>query len=494
MNKIFLLALFFPLLLLGQNDSTSRWKGNQYTIAGELIASDGAHSPFWFSANRHGLNSIAPHQQLLRLSVQRDEKMDSTRTWRLGYGADVVAGSHQLSTLRFQQLYASLRYGRSRFTLGMKEEAAYLVNPELSTGSQALGINARPLPALRWDLDWTNIGGKSQWAAIRGHISYGMVTDGKWQESYVPQTHNYIKGTTLHHKAGYIRFGHPHRHVFNFTAGLEMAREFGGTVYFGAPGNSNQPRRTLVMEQDFLHYLYALAGTGGNDATDGVGYENNAGNTIGAWRMALEYRQPHQNWKAKLYYDHYFDDHSAMFDEYGWFDGMWGLELSFPQNRFVSSLVLEHVRTDDQSGPIYHDHTPVVPDQISARDNYYNHGLFQGWQHFGMARGNALWASPLYDKEKILFFKGTRFRANHIGLSGQPLPSLHYRLLYTHLWSWGTYHDPYPEIKHQHSALVEVGYSWRNWIAKAAVAWDRGDKIGQQTGCQITIAKRGILF
>lgn len=60
----------------------------------------------------------------------------------------------------------------------------------------------------------------------------------------------------------------------------------------------------------------------------------------------------------------------------------------------VTTLVYEFLRTTDQSGAIYHDHTEAIPDQISARDNYYNHGLYTGWQHWGQAIGNPLFTSP----------------------------------------------------------------------------------------------------
>lgn len=494
MKQTLLFASLLPWSLAAQPDSTQRWNHTHYSIEAEAIASKGQHNPFWFSANRYGLNSIAPQQHMLRLSLIRDEASDSARTWKLGYGADVVTGTHQLSPVHIQQLYASLRYGHSRFTLGMKEQASYLVHPTLSTGSQSFGMNARPLPEVRWDLEWTNISGAGHWAAIRGHAAYGIVTDGAWQKEYASPYQNYVKGTILHHKAGFLRLGNPDRHTFNFTMGIEMAREFGGTVHFGQGEKHGTPRQTQEMASDALQYLFAFIGTGGYDTVVKTQYANNGGNTVGSWRFALDYRNRRYGWAARLYYDHFFEDHSAMFDEYGWFDGMWGLQVDFPKNHFISSIVLEHLRTDDQSGPLYHDHTAVVPDQISARDNYYNHGLFQGWQHFGMARGNALYASPMYEDKGTLIFSGNRFRANHIGITGQPLSKFSYRLLYSHLWSWGTYNVPYEEVRHQHSALLELGYTWRSWTAKVGLAFDRGDKIGQQSACQITIAKRGRLF
>lgn len=79
-----------------------------------------------------------------------------------------------------------------------------------------------------------------------------------------------------------------------------------------------------------------------------------------------------------------------MFLQYGWLDGMVGFEIKLPQNRFVSDVVYEYLKTTYQSGPLYHDHTEAIPDQISAGDNYYNHNLYCGWQHWGQAIGNPL--------------------------------------------------------------------------------------------------------
>lgn len=77
-----------------------------------------------------------------------------------------------------------------------------------------------------------------------------------------------------------------------------------------------------------------------------------------------------------------------MFLQYGWLDGMVGIEATLPKNRFVDHIVYEFVKTTYQSGPIYHDHTPEIKDQISGQDNYYNHNMYAGWQHWGQALGN----------------------------------------------------------------------------------------------------------
>ncbi len=47
-------------------------------------------------------------------------------------------------------------------------------------------------------------------------------------------------------------------------------------------------------------------------------------------------------WKVKIYYEHYFDDHSQMFFQYGrWKDGHIGLEITFPK---TASLILLYTK------------------------------------------------------------------------------------------------------------------------------------------------------
>ncbi len=60
-------------------------------------------------------------------------------------------------------------------------------------------------------------------------------------------------------------------------------------------------------------------------------------------------------------------------------------------------------------------------EQISAKDNYYNHYLYQGWQHWGMGIGNPLLPGPIYNKNGQITFISNRVLAHHIGFCGFPL-------------------------------------------------------------------------
>lgn len=468
------------------------------------------NNPFWLSSNRHGAAGIEAHQHHLRLGIERPIASDSNRVWRVGYGVDALYGKGLLSPFQLQQAYLQLQVKNFRLTLGQKQHKAELRNSQLATGALLLGENARPVPSVRIETPrWVHLDHDGRWMAIKLQLSYGLMTDGAWQRDYQAAGSPYAMKGLLHTKAGYLRIGHPDFYRLTFVGGLEMATEFGGTLYNIGTWGGHQSG-PIVMGKGIKDFFNALIAGGDGDVTDGKGYANVTGNTLGAWRASLHYR-PSERWSVRAYYDHFFDDHSAAFDEYGWLDGQYGLELSLPHNRWLSSLVVEHHRTDYQSGPVYHDHTLQVPDQISGADNYYNHNLYRGWQHYGMAIGNPLFTSPLYERNQSLFFRNNRFRANHIGLAGHPLPQLRYRMLYTHLRSWGTYAAPFAEVEHQHSFLFEAQYDWlsarqlqdptepqqrswrEGWSLKAALAFDRGQRLGNNLGLQITIAKTGLL-
>ncbi len=494
--------LFSALPLIAQTDAQeSPLDHVQAEIETQASFATTDHTPFWHTANRYGLSSVTPNNGYLRFKFQRPVVVrDSLRNWHFGYGLDVAVLHRHTEDVVLQQAFVSAQYKLSRFTLGQEQRSAAINHAELSTGSFVFGTNARPVPMLRWELhDWWNISGHKHWAAIKMHIGYGIETDGGWIDRNQKQGGYFAKGAVHHEKAGFLRLGNPDRSDFTFIGGLEMATQTGGYIY-----NKNGQGQTsffLNVGYDPSLFWHALKGKGGSDATDGQGYGNSAGNSLGAWKASFNYRSRRHHWGARFYYDHYFEDDSAAFDEYGWLDGLFGLEVNLPTNRILSDIVLEHVRMDYQSGPLYHDHTPQLPDQISGVDNYYNHGLYLGWQNYGMAMGNALFASPMYGGNGDLFFRANRFRANHIGLAGSPSSHLNYRLLYTHLWSWGRYAAPFDEVEHQHSFLAEVSCRlgkhatpWlSDWNITASVAADRGVRLGRNFGVQLTISKRGVL-
>ena len=496
------IAAFIVMLLLpcwianAQNAFQRALKGITYEAElGIGVANE--HTPLWLTANKYGVTSTEKNHGYLSLGVFRSDVRDSSYHWRIGYGAELVGAYHFTNAFTVQQLYADFAYKRVRLSVGSKQRSMALKNQELSTGSQTLGSNARPVPEVRFELpEYWSITGKSNWAAIKGHVAYGMMTDGNWQEGYVKPGYHYAKNALYHSKAGYLRIGNEDKFPIVFEGGLEMATQFGGTVY-NPIGREGATSGTLEMGSGVGDFFDALIGKGA-DATDEE-YSNSAGNTLGSWLFSLSYKG--NDWKLRAYYDHFFEDHSMMFFEYGWKDGLIGVEATLPQNPFVSTVVYEYMNTTYQSGPVYHDHTAAIPDQISGVDNYYNHNLYQGWQHWGQSMGNALYVSPLYREDGTLRFDGNRFKAHHVGICGEPVEGLHYRLLYTYMKNWGSYAAPYEDVYRNNSFLCEATYALprlgkigNGWQVGLGFAIDRGKVIGNNTGLSVTIQKRGWLI
>lgn len=202
--------------------------------------------------------------------------------------------------------------------------------------------------------------------------------------------------------------------------------------------------------------------------------------------------------EGKIYYEHYFDDHSQMFFQYGrWKDGHIGLEITFPKNRFIDTFVYEGLGTKDQTGPMLYDSfLGEFEEQISAKDNYYNHYLYQGWQHWGMGIGNPLLPGPIYNKNGQITFISNRVLAHHIGFCGSPCQSLSYRMLLSYSRHWGTYDNPLNEIKKQFNSLFEVTYApqqLKGWSFTVSGAMDRGNLLGNNYGGMLVIRKQGII-
>lgn len=493
--------LFLPFLIpgksKGQNALQDAFRNVGYEVSAQGTVGDG-NNPLWLSSNKHGLSSTSENNGYLRAAISHDARSDSARNWRIGYGIDLAAGVNMTSPFVVQQLYADFDWKMLRMSIGAKEYPLELKNNALSSGGQTFGINARPVPQVRIGIpEYCNISGRSKMVHIKGFFGYGMLTDGRFQKDYANPGALYARKALYHAKAGYLKIGNEERFPLTLEGGLEMACIFGGTSYNAQTwdGYSSAP---IKMGHSFKDFVDAFFGMGG-DATDEQGYANATGNTLGSWLLRAKWQG--RDWYVAAYYDHFFEDHSQMFGQYGWRDGMIGIDIGLPHNRFVDNLVYEYLKTTYQSGPVYHDQTAEIPDQISGVDNYYNHNLYPGWQHWGQAIGNPLYVSPLYRDDGTLTFSSNRFKAHHVGVSGSPVAGLQYRLLYTHERSLGTYANPFYEARTTNSFLIEANYAFqekaksrsKGWGIGLAVGIDRGDLLGDNFGVQLTLKKTGIL-
>lgn len=460
------------------------------TFEASATAATGDYAPLWLTANRYGLSSVRATSNYERARLQRDLTQDAALPWQLGYGLDVaVAFGHERTGI-VQQAYVEAQWRKLRLLLGQKELPLEMMNPELSQGAMTFGINARPIPKARLDIDWFAFPGTKGWWQWRIYGAYGFTTDGHWQEKWSDPTDRYSRGMLYHEKALHWQFGRADVLPFTYEIGLNMAAQFGGSSYNVI---------TERTEQHSFHYNSSLRAfwdvlfVQGSDETDGDA-ANVAGNHLGSWVMQLKYHG--QKWQARAYWERFFEDHSNLTVQYGIRDMLIGAEVNLPRNPWISTVVAEYMTSKDQTGPIFHDRTATLPEHIAGRDDYYNHLNYPGWQNYGMAIGNPLLTSPLYNEVfghgHQLRFYNNRVRAWHFGINGDPSAEWHWRAKLSLTRNWGGYNDPFVDMQHQTYAMAEARYTprWAEcWTAVLAVGLDHGHVLGNSTGMQLTIAR-----
>lgn len=454
-------------------------------------ASSGEFAPLWLSANKHGKVSPYANSCYERLALCRDLSADSLRLWRYGYGVDVQLSQNGQSDFFIHQAYAEIGWKKAILTIGQKERTIDLRNNKLTSGGMSQGINARPIPEVRLDVDYFSFPGTKQWVKLRGRIGYGKVLDGDWQKSWIadPSSMRYTSNYLFHEKAGYVKIGKEDARVpLTLEVGLQMMTQFGGTNY-NISGRNMHGLNTVENAEGLSDFWHAFWPFGSSDVTDGT-EENVKGNMLGSWNMAMTWHG--EGWKVRGYFERFFEDHSQLFMQYGVSDHLLGAEVELPANRYLSNVVIEHINTKEQSGAVYHDDTPSMPDEIAGRDNYYNHSLYSGWQAWGMAMGNPLITSPIYNDVHELNFCNNRITAWHVGLSGNPTREVAWRAMLTFTRNWGTYERNFDDVAKETHAMVEVEYSprWlKGWRGTVGLGITDSEISGNAKGAQITIRK-----
>ena len=491
------IAALLAVLPFAANAQTSRLgEGVVYSADITAAAGSGSAAPFWFTNNRYGLGTDRTSYGFVRAAVGRDVMCDSLRRWKVGYGADLVVARNMNSNFVVQQLYTDIQWRKIRLTIGQKEFPLELKNQRLSSGGMTSGINARPIPQIRLEYPhFVDIKGTCGWLAMKGHISFGWYADGVWQRQFNNgnKWSPYTRHSKYHSKALFARVGNKDKFPLFLTCGLETSSQFGGEAWNLADrADHNDPDFSPYqnLNDGFLSYWHAFTFSG-SDVNDG-NYANVAGNHLGSWHMRLDYKG--KAWGAGFYFEHFFEDHSQLFWQYGWKDMLYGAEITFPRNRFVSGIVYEHIGTMDQSGPIYHDRSENLDVQISGVDNYYNNHIYGAWQHAGFVMGNPLLLSPLYNHNGALRVQHNRIRAHHAGLAGNPADGIEWRVLVTTEKSYGTYDLPLKHPLRGTYCLAEVSYAPRfakGVKATVSYACNRGKLLGKSNGAMISLTYSG---
>lgn len=481
-KKIYtLLLILLPLVsLMAQTDLHIEASGTTST---------GDFAPTWLTSNRQGKVSPFDNSAYLMVGASRDCMSDSLRDWHFGYGVDLMLNANAQSTFFVQQLYGEIEYKKLLLTVGQKERVIDLRNNSLTSGGLSQGINAHPIPEAMLTIDYFSVPYTNQWWKMRGRVGFGKTTDANWQKNWVADGLRYTTNTLYHEKALYWKFGREDKHPLTFEVGIQMMTQFGGTSYNVTGRNHDDASVPIVNAENLKAFWHAFLPVGSSDATDG-NFANVAGNTIGSYNMALTWNG--NGWKAHAYFERMFEDQSMLTVQYGIFDHLVGVDVELPKNPYISHVLVEHISSKDQAGPIYHDSTQNMPESYTGQDNYYNHNIYTGWQNWGICMGNPLFKSPIYNSKHNIMFYNNRLRALHFGFDGNPTSDIAWRLLASFTRNWGTYSNPYPDVLNQQYYLAEVSYKPRfvsGLNATLGIGYDHGSVMGNSFGAQLTLCK-----
>ena len=458
----------------------------RWNVELNATSSVGQNTPFWLVNNLQGLSSVEKNSGYVRLSAFHD--MDTTRRFTWGAGVDVAVPWRYSSPFIVQQFYGEVKYRCLQAMLGSKEMWGCFNDPRLSSGNLLYSGNSRPIPQLRIGIfDYADIWGLGGWLGIKGYLAFGAFTDERWQCSWVAPGNKRTERVLYHSKGLWLRNGNPSKFPLVFEAGIEMATQFGGISY--------ENGEVIHMPHSLRDWFKAVVPLKGDETTPDGEQVNIQGNMVGTWNFCLSW-MPKADWSVKAYYEHFFEDHSMLYIDYRWRDGLWGVEATFPSNPFVSAFVYEFMTTRDQSGPLLNDTNDKIPEQVSGKDNYYNHYIYSGWQHWGMGIGNPMVLSPIFNRDGNLYFRTNRIVGHHFGISGNPTSDLKYRVLFSYSRNWGTYDCPLEKEMDNLNALAEVTWSpskgkLRGWSGTFSVAGDAGPLLGKSLGFGVRISRTG---
>ena len=472
MRIIFCLMVF---LFIGKNTMLAQQLSSFVEYGAALHTGD--NTPLWQVSNQQGLTSL-DNNTYIRGGISYKHQLGKRK---FEEALDLVAAAG-FSTTSFivQQAYVDIRYKWFGFFAGSWEQNSPLLNQELSSGGMTWSGNARPIPQVQIGIpEYVQLLPR---LGLKGEISYGWFTDNKYQREQVGEKYWYTKSIKYHHKEGFVRIGVPDG-KWQLDFGMTLDTEFGGqrVTSSGEVDLGN----TL---KDYFRILIPGSADEDKPANDALFYQ---GNFVGTEQIRGTYRG--KDFSISAYLDNYFEDFSAMGKQNGW-DGLWGIELTFNNIRPINNVVLEFLQTTNQSGPLHGLHEPEdgPVHKTGGSDNYYNNGLYHGWAHWGMANGNPLLRSPIYNEDGSMSFKYNRVKALHVGWSGEFSDKWNYIAKMSFNRTWGTHGTPTLDILENFSAYVAFQYmpdKQKTWLIHASLGLDTGEIYGDNLGFQMRIRK-----
>lgn len=473
---IFVLSFFMiPGWTLGQDNTDSL----NYNVGVEAVVGSGDYVPTALVNNRHGV--IDPKEDALYMRGAMAYKHEASGGFAMETGLDMLFCSttkskYYSNNVRLQQLYLDLKYKKMGLSVGVKEEQPMLVDYNLSSGNMIWSENSRPIPRVKvGTTDYVNL---FKWLQLYADCSYGKMLDGDFNRDYYVSNPKYhytpiTEGTYLHRKNLFVRTNPNAKFVFTF--GAEHLVQFAGKL------------DGRVIEADFKQFanaFFAKNSNGGNENTQTL-----------SWDLKTTYNN--SSFSVDLYlqkFNDYIEDEWPV--SYNGYDGLWGIQFTAKKNDIIKKTVFEYLQTSNQEGPLYvfEEYKYGKIDEFISMSTYYNDQLYGPMAHYGLAFGNPMLKSPIYNKDNAPLFLGTLQKTYRLGLEGFLSQKLQYRLVYTNTTTWGEPFALLPEKQTNNSLLATLNYKHKSFCFSLSGALDSGKIYGNNTGFMISVTKCGNLL
>lgn len=392
------------------------------------------------------------------------------------------------SALRLQQLFVEIKHRAAYLTVGMKGSHSLIVDDQISSGDLTRSNNATPIPGIGAGfLGFVDIPFTKGWLQINGEIMYGKLMDSGFKR----EEFNYYSGGLsqnlwYNYKRCYFRTD-PEKN-FHITIGMQAAGMFAGSYYQYMNGQLVSSVHRGFKFADVLQMFFPREG----------GENYYTGNHLGTWDFKADYRM-RDGGCLSAYFEWPWEDGSGIGRMNGW-DGLWGIQYTFPGKGPVSKAVMEYLDFTNQSGPIHFDpeDNPFNPITGHAQggDNYYNNDYYGAYTNYGMGIGTPFLMSPIYNLNGSLAYLHNRARGFHVAVEGSPAEWVDYRVMAGYQKAGGSGRLPAYRRKGTSSAMLEVRMRPFRRIPGLEVgvrmAFDKGDLRGDNFGTQLRMTYRGL--
>lgn len=403
--------------------------------------SSGGSLPFWAVSNANG---IMPTNDGGLALVQAYKPFDESKTFQWRAGASLAAtyvpvdmadpGSSPLHAA-VDELYGGIRWKVLRLDLGMMHRdreftgsAPALGSLSVTEGHLVESNNARTMPGYKLVLE--------PWAVpfTGGHL----LLDGTWGD-YKTIDDRFVKGALVHRLLARATYD-TGRH-FYVSLGIDHYALWGGTP--------SDPKY-IPIDVNFSNYFRICTGRSASPAGSRSDQMNCLGDHGGAEQLRMGWRE--NAWDLTFQLEKPYNDKSGMrFNNIpdGVYTLHWGLK---DKDRWITDALVEFHYTMWQSGTIHEKETDADGKQIDwhsnkslnifGLDSYFTNSEYKsGWTHFGRSI-----CAPTFltgRSNGVSQIINNRYRAIHLGLSGNLFRVAPYKLMLTFSDNYGTYSRPY---------------------------------------------------